>query len=251
MNRNSILIGLLLSVGLGEAFGQGFSFELVMRAGRPNSGDWQIGAGNPTTGQNNTGFFAYDSTPPLFWNDAGSQNFRMGWDATTNRAYTTVYNENGVGTTVSIQNTGTPLTANATWTLPANGFWASATPLGGNPGSTSILLAGLSFSPGVNLRSGTLPASFGAAQSGGGAFSQNSAPIVLDAASNGGSWYIAGTVQFTGLVTQGGTAANSRLQFHLNALGNDTPEPESLALLGGGLVALAIVHRARRNRTGK
>jgi len=248
MNRYAILSGLIVCLGIGELRAQSFPFYSVMRAGRQNSGDWNVGAGNPSNGQLSTGFFAYDSTPPLHWNDSGSQQFVMGWDGVNNRGYTTVFGQNG-STTVTIQNTGPALTASTVWTLPANGFFASASPNGGGNSPSSILLQGLTLNDATEL-SGSLPTSIGAAQSGTATLTSLSAPILLQSTVAGGSWYISGTVQFTGLLSQGGQARGSQLQFFMNAVGTEsnTPEPASMALFGSGLVLMAIAHRSHRIR---
>lgn len=247
MNRSAIFIATLLVGGVFEVGAQSFSFATTLRAGAANNGDWQIGLSSSTSAQTVTSYFAYNSTRPTFWNENGSQRFEIGWDAVTNRAYTSVFNEAGTAIRVEQPNTGVRLSENAVWTLPANGFWAQASPNGGSNQTTSIQLAGLTFSPGVVLRSGTLPPTFGAQQSGSTVLNRLSSPLVLDAAGSQGSWFLAGTIRFSGLQTQGGNARGSQLQFWLNATGEDAPEPETMGLIGAGLVLMGMVHRSRRN----
>ncbi len=252
MLKTAILAGFLLAFGLSELQAQSFAFYNVLQAGRANAADWHIGVGSTSLAQLNTAPFAYDNSPPLHWNDGGSQNFEIGWNATTQTAYTTVFNQSNVATTVSLQATGTPLGANTVWTLPTSGFFASATPNSGNSAPSSISLTGLNFSPGVViLNGGVLPTTFGASQNGVASQTNLGGPILLQASSSGGSWLIQGSVQFTGLLTQGGQARANQLQFQLGASGSDTPEPASYALLGSGLILAAIIRKTRRNGTMK
>lgn len=247
MKRAGIVIGLLLSLGVIEAAAQSFSFYSTLQAGQQNSNDWEIGIGTPGSAPSATSDYGYNATGQQYWNPAsGGQTFRIGWDATTNTAYTTVFKANGTATSVTMQNTGTALSANTIWTLPASSFVANATPNGGSNATTSIQFSGLSISPGVAV-TGTLPSTFGASQSGSAVSNSLSAPLLLNASGAAGSWYIQGTVQFTGLITQGGNARGSQLQFLLGAVGTDTPEGSSLGLMGGGLLALGLFNRSRRN----
>lgn len=252
MKRTGLLIGLLLSLGAAELAAQSFSFYSTLRAGWPNRLDWQMGVGGDPTASTNTAYFDYDSTGPQFWRDNGQpQDFRIGWDAGTNTAYVSVYNENGTPTTVSYQNTGQQLGANTKWTLPASSFLATAANAPFSIVTPSIQLGNLSLSPNVALLSGTLPSTFGAVRAGSSSVSTLAAPLLLDASANGGSWFISGTVRFTGLLGQGGTARGSQLQFFLGALGTDTPEAGSITLLGAGLVAIGMLRRRLRNGTTK
>jgi hypothetical protein len=251
MKRTGILIGCLLGLGVADLAAQSFSFYSTLQAGRQNNTDWEIGIG-PGSTPTVTSDYGYNSSGTQYWGGTGlSQNFEIGWNAATNSGYTTVYKNNGTATTVTLQNTGTPLSANTIWTLPAGSFVAEATPNGGSSRPTSIQLAGISLSPNVTLTSGTLPTTFGAAQSGTATSNTLGAPLLLDASANGGSWYISGTVQFSGLISQGGNARGNQLQFFLQAVGTDTPEASTLGLMGGGLIALGMFNRARRNGARK
>lgn len=250
MNRSAILIATLLIGGAIEVEAQSFTFASTLRAGSPNNGnnntDWQIGLASSTSAQTATAFFDYNGTNPPYWNQNGSQRFEIGWNATTNRAYTVVYNSNGIGTRVEQPNTGVQLNSSAVWTLPASGFVLQAARNNGNNGG-SIELTGLTFSSGVNLRSGALPSPFSVTQGSTATQVAMASPIVLDAAGSQGSWFLAGNIRFSGLTTFGqGNARGSDLQFLLNATGQNTPEPASLALLGGGLLLMAMVGRTGR-----
>jgi hypothetical protein len=247
MKRTGILIACLLSLGVAEMAAQSFSFFSTLQAGRQNSTDWEIGIGSGAT-PTVTSDYGYNVSGTQYWRGTGlTHDFEIGWDATTNSGYTTVFKADGTRTTVTLQNTGVALSANTIWTLPAGSFVAEATPNGGSSATTSIQLSNLSLTPGVSLAGGTLPSTFGASQSGTATSNNLGAPLLLDASANGGSWYISGTVQFSGLITQGGNARGNQLQFFLQAVGTDTPEASSLALMGGGLIALGMFNRSRRN----
>jgi hypothetical protein len=246
MNRSAIFLILLLSFGLSEGLAQAFSFQTTMRAGLPGGGDWEIGLGSPTAAQLSTAQFGYEARGQQYWRDNGlPQDFRIGWDAVGRQAYTIVYNSQGQEVRLNYANTGVLLREDAIWTLPATGFWAQATPRGNDP--SSIQLENLTLAPNVVLRSGSLPASFGASQTGTVDYRALSSPLVLDASGNQGSWYVAGQIRFSGLTSQGGGAQRSTLQFFLNATGENTPEPETMGLIGAGLVLMGMVHRSRRN----
>jgi hypothetical protein len=62
---------------------------------------------------------------------------------------------------------------------------------------SSIAVENLSFTPGVQVLSGSLPASIGSSNPGNGTnISSNlSTPIIFDPSANGGSWTISGTVR--------------------------------------------------------
>ncbi len=226
---------------------QSFSFNATVRAGRPAGGDWELGIGNNPSASNSTASFNYLEIPGnLYWRPFGQpQNFQLGWTAATNTAYLTVFNAFGSPTTVTFANTGTPLSTSAIWTLPANSFFASAA---GRPQNSSISLENLSFSPGVQVLSGALPSSFSAAQTGTTVSTNLSAPIVINPASNGGNWFISGSVRFSGLTNSGGISSGSQLQFMLNAVGANSavPEASTSAMIGCGLLALVAVQRRMR-----
>lgn len=193
-----------------------------------------------------TSDFGYETSGQQYWRDGGQpQNFRIGWNAAANSAYVTVWNAVGVATTATMSNTGAQLSSNALWTLPGGSMFSSATGLN-QP--SSILVSGLTLSPGVALLSGALPASLGASQTGSTIFNSVSAPIVINPAANGGNWYLDGTVRFTGFISQGGNASRSNLEFMMLATGSNVPEASSILLIGGGLIALAFL-RPLKNTT--
>ncbi len=242
------LIFSLLMAGLSAlpCSAQSFSFYSTMRAGLPANGDWEIGVGTTSSASTVTSQFAYSPPSGQHWNPSGTQNFQIGWSASTQTAYTAVQDLSGAWRTASLVYSGPALPANSIWTLPGNGFYASAT---GLPSASSILLESLTLSPNVSILNGSLPTGFGASQPGGGpgASSSLGTNLVIDPASNGGSWFISGTIQFQGLTSQGGEANRSRLQFHLNAISSASavPEPASFAAIAGGLILLVLLRKSR------
>jgi len=249
MNRSAIVLISMLSIGLSEAWGHAFAFQTTLRAGLPGGGDWEIGLGNANSAQMSTAQFGYEATGQQYWRDnALPQTFRIGYDAVTRQAYTAVENSRGQEVRLNLANNGPLLRDGAIWTLPAAGFWVSATPRGGNPSASWVVVDNLTLAPNVVLRSGALPQEVRASQPNGIPFAQASNTLVLDASGNQGSWYVQGQIRFSGLVSQGGNAGRSSLQFFLNATGENTPEPETMGLIGAGLVLMGLV---RRKNNGK
>lgn len=226
------------------ASAQSFSFFSTIRAGLPGGGDWEIGLGSSSSASTASSHFSYNPSSGNHWNVNGSQAFQIGFDAALNRAYATVWNINGTPTTVSFANTGPAIPVNSIWTLPGNSFFVSAAD---RPAASAILLQNLTLSPNTAVLNGSLPASLTASQPGGGPASLNSlgTNLVIDPASNGGSWFISGTVQFQGLTSQGGAAQRSQLQFNLLATSSPSavPEPSTYFSIGGGLVLLAFCRK--------
>lgn len=244
ISTRAIFLGILVLLSTTEMSGQSYSFFSTLRAGLPGGGDWEIGVGTTSSASKVTSDFGYETSGQQYWRDGGQpQNFRIGWNAAVNSAYVTVWNAVGVATTATMSNPGAQLSANALWTLPGGSMFTSATGLN-QP--SSILVSGLTLSPGVALLSGALPAGLGASQAGTSVFNAVSAPIVINPAANGGNWYLDGTVRFTGLTTQGGNASRSSLQFMMLATGSDVPEASSILLIGGGLITLAFLKSAKK-----
>ena len=229
----------LMAFCVAEASGQSFSFYSTLRSGRPGA-DWQVGVG-PSAAQSaatwNTRYFSYSPTDSSWRGGGLSQDFEIGFDAARNVGYTRVKNSAGAWTEATLANTGAPIAADTNWSIPASSFWLGAS---AQSAASSISLDSLTLSPNLSLVSGILPTSLAASQSGGGAVRNLSAPLVINAAANGGSWFLAGTVTLSGF----GTATGSRLQFNFGATSNPTPEASTLSLFGAGFVVLAI---ARKN----
>lgn len=238
---------LLLSGALG-AYGQSFSFYSTLRAGLPAGGDWELGLGNTSSASSSTANVSFTNGGPgqNWWNPNASQAFRIGWNATTNSAYATVFGAGAVSQTVNFANAGAPLSSNAIWTLPAASFFVSAAT---RPSPSSVEITGLTLSPNTVLASGSLPSLFRASQpivNPGDNFQSLNAPLVINAASNGGNWFIQGNIRFNGLAGQGGSSQRSQLQFNILATGSDVPEPLSTSLVGAGLFALLFWRRRQR-----
>ncbi len=249
MRQNSIVIGILIIASATCLSAQSFSFYSTLQAGQNASASWEVGTGTTPAYSNATwtvADFYYNSVPSdNHWRSGGlTQEFQVGYNATTNTAFTRVKDFQGNWTEAARANPGPALTTDAIWTLPASSFNLSAT---GLPTPNLIIIEGLAISPNVTLVSGTLPASLGAFGSPGNSSVSNlSAPLVINAAANGGSWYLGGTVRFSGLLGSGGSAQGSQLSFNLQATGNQTPEATTMSLLGGGLAFLGWMSRRRR-----
>lgn len=249
MNKSTIHFAILLFAATARMWGADFSFYSTLRAGQPGSADWEMGVGTNFLANTVTSDFGYETSGQQYWRAGGQpQNFRIGWNAVSNSAFVTVWNSAGVATTATMSNPGAALNNNAVWTLPAVSMllWAV-----GDSQPSSIQLSGLTLSPNTALVSGTLPASLGVSQSGSFAVNFVSAPIVINPAANGGNWYLDGAVRFTGLTSQGGNARQSDLQFLMLASGSDTPEASSLGMIGGGLIALALLKPWQRTGSRK
>ncbi len=219
-----------------------FDFYATLRAGRPGGADWQMGLGTDTAASQSTGSFFW-SNSNRFWRNGGeAQEFEIGFRSATQTAYVTVWDSRDQAWTRTLTNSGAAVSSNATWTFPAANFFAQASTTG-TP--SSIQLSDLTLAPGVQVLSGSLPVSLGASQPPATTTPMN-APLVINAASNGGDWYIAGAVRFSGLTSTGGSARNSQLQFFLRAMGADTPEGATLFLTGAGLLLLGAIGRNRR-----
>lgn len=250
MRRNSIFLCVVMILCAAGVSAQSFSFYSTLRAGLPSGGDWEVGTGSTPTqmaGAWNTQDFRYNSSPSdNHWRGGGlSQDFEIGYNAVTNSAYTRVKDAAGNWAASTIANPGAPFPANTVWTLPASSFSASVR---GKVDPSSIVVQGLTLSPNVTLLSGSFPSSLGVLGAlGVDATATLSAPLVIDAAANGGSWFVAGNITFTGLQGAGGSARRSELQFNLQADGNQTPEAATMSLLGGGLLILGWFGRRRRS----
>jgi hypothetical protein len=220
-----------------ESLAADFSFFATLRAGRNASADWEQGVGSDVFASTSTASFRWAPGNQHWRSNNLPQNFRIGYDAATGSAYTSVWDSNNVASTVRFTSPTGPLTVPATWTLPASSFFVSAS---ARSIATSVNLENLSLAPGVQILSGSLPANLGASQPGGGPGQLRSlaSPLIFNTAASGGDWYIAGTVRFSGLTSNGTGAQGSQLQFMMNAIGTDNPEPATFALIGLGVAAL-------------
>lgn len=250
---NGLRVFLVVALAAIGAHAQTLSYYYTMRAGRFAGADWELGVGSSTNASNSTLNFNYGQGPGNnHWGSALTEHqFEIGWLAASNTAYVSVRNFAGNYVTTNFANAGPAISPTATWTIPANSFFVSAA---AQPLATSVTLSNLSLSPGVGVLSGTLPASIGASQIlSSGDFDSLSAPLVINPASAGGNWYISGTIRFTGLQSQGGSAGGSQLQFMMNAIAGNAatvPEAGTFSMIGLGLAAVAgIRRRMRRGET--
>lgn len=223
--------------------GAEFSFFATLRAGRPAEADWEIGLGTDSTASQSTRNYQWESGTPTWRSGNDPQPFQIGYTASTQTAKVTVWDSANTPWTATLTNTGPALGANALWTLPGAGFFvSSAAPSGAQ--ARSITVSDMTLAPGVQILSGGLPTSL-AASGPPAASASMSAPLVINPASNGGNWFLAGNIRFTGLTGLGGTAQGSQLQFFLNAIGSDTPETKTFLLVGISLVVLGLTSRLR------
>lgn len=233
-------IGLLVPLSGAE-----FSFFATLRAGRPAAADWEIGLGTDRNATQSTGNYQWESGTPTWRSDNQPQRFEIGYTASTQTARVSVWDSANNPWTRTLTNSGPALGTNAIWTLPGAGFFVSTSAPSGAQ-SRSITVSNLTVGPGVQVLSGALPTSL-AASGPPASSAAMSAPLVINPASNGGNWFLAGNIRFTGLTGLGGNAQGSQLQFFLNAIGTDTPEAKTFFLVGLGLIAVAI-GTSRRSR---
>jgi hypothetical protein len=237
---------LLLSLTL-SAWGTDFSFFTTMRVGLPTALSWELGAGSTAaTTQSNVNFEWNSANGGTSWRPGNlPQSFEIGYNQTTNTGFVTVLNSNNNAVTASYANPGAAPGANTIWTLPAANFFASANTIF-LPGSVNV--ENLTFAPGVQVLSGSLPTSIGASNTGTGVTNSTSlsTPIVFNASANGGSWTISGTVRMNGIFGVSGTALGNNLQFGLGAIGTETPEASTMSLFAVGLASLLVAGKFKR-----
>ena len=184
-----LLVLLLATMAFGESLRAGdFSFYATLRAGRPAGGDWELGLGRSNGASESTGSFQYGSGDPHWRRDNLPQDFEIGYRADTQSAYLTVWNFRQQAQTIQFESSGSPLSTQAIWTFPAANFFASASNVN-QP--SSINVENMRLSPGVQVLSGNLPVSIGASQPAPTVNTMN-APLVINPASKGGHWFIAG-----------------------------------------------------------
>ncbi len=254
MRRTSVFLAILIGFFITGATAQSFTFYSTLHAGQSGGADWEVGTGlsMPITSAWNTAHFNADG-PGNWWVNGQAQTFRIGYDAATNSAYTRLFNAApgnplGASATATQVNPGAA-PATTVWTLPAASFNVRSSFNG-----SSITVQNLTLGPNVNLLSGTLPTSLTAAQNGGFSVSSRMSDLlVIDAAANGGSWYIQGVITMAGLQGSGSGAGarNAQLQFNLAATGNNTPEASTISLLGAGLLVMGWMRRRARAGTQK
>lgn len=246
-----LLIFILATVSLSPtAIAGEFSFFSILRAGLPGNGDWEIGTGPNGNTIPDSSQYRYNQTTPGWSNNLDHQ-FRIGYTQATNTAYATVWGASGIQYTSEYNPVG-GLTAspNGIWTIDTGAMYVSATPRTNGNGlsaPSSIRVENLQLSSAVDVLQPMTQTSLYASQPTGSQLRANTAPLVFSAASNGGDWYLDGTIRFSGLAGSGGGAAAQRssLHFGLTASYVNNPEPSAIILVSGGLVAMAYWRRRR------
>ena len=251
---NTLFHRLLLSLLLASQLARGadFSFFTTLRSGFWFEFDKEIGIGNTSAADTLRADFNHDGSTS-FWANNVATNFQIGYVAATNTGFVSLFDSFGTPVTLSFTNPGTALNAaTSTWTLPAASFFVEAASLGA---ASSVSVENLSFSSGVSVLSGSLPASLTASQNGSTVNTTAGAPIVFDPASAGGNWTLSGSIRFSGLLGYGGEASGDALRFGFGAFGTDvplgpsdtgdTPEPRTFVLMSLGLLAAGFVGNRR------
>ncbi|MCX6602355.1 MAG: PEP-CTERM sorting domain-containing protein [Acidobacteria bacterium] len=237
---NSTLLAIIATSTLAAA---DFSFTSILRAGaRGNAAaGWEIGTG-ASSGSIASGTQFNDSDTPG-WSDSIDRQFRIGYNQSTNTAYTTVWDSAGNTYTANFNPVGGgPLTNGGNWLLNAN--------LTADPAvvpDSSVRVAFVGFGNGLTVLQPVSTTPLIASQPTGSSQVGTSAPIVFSAGSNSGNWYLDGVIRFSGLSPYSPNGArDSELQFSLTASATRTPEPATVLLLSSGLVALAYYKRRRK-----
>ena len=225
-----------------------FAFSATLRAGLPGNGEWEMGLGTDPNASQSTGQFRWSGNRPHWRENDGLQNFRVGFTSSTQTAYLTVWDSLDTPWTRTLVNALPALQPDAIWTFPTANFFASAANNSGAQ-ARSVNVENLTVAPEVTILSGSLPTSLGASLSNT-YVAPLSAPLVIDAAANGGNWYIDGAIRFSGLQGSGGNAARSQLQFFLRAEGHSSnnPEVQTFLLSGLGLTLVGLLGRMKRTR---
>ena len=134
MRQKSIVLGILIIASATCLSAQSFSFYSTLQAGQNGGANWEIGTGTTPAYSNaawTVGDFYYNSVPSdNHWRSGGAtQEFQVGYNATTNTVFTRVKDFQGNWTEATRANSGPALTTNTIWTLPASSFNLSATGL--------------------------------------------------------------------------------------------------------------------------
>jgi len=218
----------------GQATAAQFQFSTLIRYGGTAGGpaNWELAAGN------SAGSLAATANLTPSFATRPSRTFQISYTQATNTATLRVYDSLGTGGTsdaVSFNPAGgAAVAANAIWTLPASSFFVQAAAA---PISSQVSIQNLSLVTGTvlaPLQTTTLTASQ-AAGVGAGVVNLPGGLVFVGNAS--GNWQLQGTVTMTSI---GGNPSSTGLQFGLTASASDVPEPMTSAMIGLGLVALAL-----------
>lgn len=225
-----------------------FTFGTILRAGLSGNGDWEMTSG---TSSSDTSQPKIDASP--YYTDNGWKAFEIGFTGTA--GFIRIYNgasTSGPSLTSSFV-AGSPLAANATWTL--NSFLRAT----GNAAlilkpETEIAIRDLTLGSGLTVLTPVASTSYSASQTGLAPSEQtNIAPISFRSNNANGAWLISGDIRFDGLSTYTlFGASGSQLQFGLTASAVEpaagVPEPATFLTCAGVLIFLGCFRRKRLPR---
>lgn len=236
------LVVLMWTVALPAA---DFGFSTIIRAGLPNSGDWELGIGPEG---NNAAVTA--NLLPYYPNNVARQ-FQIGWDAVTQRGYLR-YTHTSVLSQALYYSPGFSFTPASTlrWEIPVGGLYVRATdrnrPTGAYLENLTLTGTGLTILQPLGVSSLT------ATQNGSGSQTTGTTAPVTFLAAGTSSWVLSGTIRFQGLGTYVSGGAR-RSELHMGFSGGATvesPEPIPALLVGSGLIVFATARR-RRGKSGR
>jgi hypothetical protein len=228
-----------------------FQFGALVQAGVAGGGDWEVGVGNSVASLADTNSLG------THWATGSNRLVEVEYLRSTNTASVRVYNGNtasGAFTESSFQPTGgAGVAANATWTLPAAAFFATAQgtfsggPIFGSSISiTNLVLTGVSGA--VNIIQPIQQTTLTAARPVlGGTITVAQTQDIVFTADSTGSWRLQGTIQMGGLGPFFG-ANGDDLALSISASATDAvPEPGTVGLMLIGGLLMAGVSRRRKS----
>ncbi len=222
-----------------------FEFGTMIRAGLSGNSDHELAIGTTAASPSATG-----QVNPYF--NGSNQLFEIGYLKATNTAYVRVHQNLSPASAYSQVSFnpvgGAAAPVDAIWRLPAASFFARATDSSGvNLVSISNLtLSGVSGS--LDIIQPIQSTSLLAYQLGG--FAQPSvsqSQEVVFRADSGGNWKLQGSMLVLGLLSNGGVASGSEIEFGVTAIAG-TPEPASAALAMLGVAGMVAFARKRSMR---
>jgi len=224
-----------------------FGFSVIIRAGSPAAGTFELGIGPLANNTAVTGQLA-----PYYANNT-PQRFEIGYTRGTNTAFARFYNNGASFTEVRY----TPLWSEAPgtldWLVPANALFVRALP---RTVRTAVTAADMSFGGPISILQPLSTTTIAASQLRDNVRTPVTTPVRFTS-STSGSWMLAGTLQFLNLsayVPSGASGQQLSMEFSIEATRiSSVPEPSSalLALSGIlmlGIVRLASAHKAVRQR---
>lgn len=223
-----------------------FGLATTIRAGRADHGDWELGIG-PTG--NNAAVTAH-LDPPNYYPEIFSRRFEIGYQSATNSAFLRYFYSPWAYRQVSWAAGGPGLGAGAVWTIPTASLFVSAA---GRPNTlTAIWIEQLALGGGVQVLQPFSSTTLLAWQFNSNMTTGITSPVSFRTGASG-DWLLSGRIAFLGLAaTIPGGAQRSQLQMIANISGVSAPVPEPAveALLGSGLVGLALLKRRLKRRGG-